>query len=250
MASLSWSVSFRLGDYTGLYVHKFSGINYAYGDRGFSSHATRYVPVCTNCTCRALLCINYYPYGDSYDSSKRFKGSVFQNRYPIYYSFYEGSDYGHILWEVSPPSGYTGGRIYIVTNDNDYGNNINGPATGTWTPIIPDTVINAYNSLSSLPIPSLSSSNKSSVLSTKTRAQEYWDVISPHSNFVNYAEAREKYNTIMSNYNSIEQREDRLLNLANKQSLTLARNNLRFNYSSLYTQGVKDYELIKLFIKE
>ena len=54
----------------------------------------------------------------------------------------------------------------------------------------------------------------------------------------------------MSNFNILEQREDRLLNLANKQSLTVARDNLRFNYSNLYTQGVKDYDLIKLLIKE
>lgn len=248
MASLSWSVSFREGNYTGVYFHNFRGIDPYYNSGRFSSTATRYEPVCKNCTCRALLGILYYPYGDTYNSSKRFKGSVFQNRYPIYYSFYEGSDNGHILWEVNPPSGYTGGPIYILTED--YGNNINGPATGTWTSIIPDTVINAYNSLSSLPVPSLSSSNKSSVSTTKTRAQEYWDIISTYTDFANYTQAREKYNAIISNSNIIEQREDRLLNLANKQSLTLARNNLRFNYSNLYTQGVKDYELIKLFIKE
>ena len=171
MASLSWSVSFREGNYTGVYFHNFRGIDSSYNSGRFSSTATRYEPVCKNCTCRALLGILYYPYGDSYNSSKKFKGSIFQNIYPIYYSFYEGSDNGHILWEVNPPSGYTGGPIYIVTED--YGNNLNGPATGTWSPIIPDTVTNAYNSLSSLPVPSLSSSNKSSALSTKIRAQEY-----------------------------------------------------------------------------
>lgn len=248
MASLSWSISFREGSYTGVYFHNFRGIDTSYNSGRFSSNATRYEPICKNCTCRALLGILYYPYGDTYNSSKRFKGSVFQNKYPIYYSFYEGSDNGHILWEVNPPSGYTGGPIYIVTEDS--GNNLNGPATGTWSPIIPDTVNNAYNLLSNLPVPSLSSSNKSSVLYIKTRAQEYWDTISPYNDFANYAQAREKYNTILTNSNIIEQREDRLLNLANKQSLTLARNNLRFNYSVLYAQGVKDYELIKLFIKE
>lgn len=248
MASLSWSVSFREGNYTGVYFHNFRGIDPYYNSGRFSSTATRYEPVCKNCTCRAILGILYYPYGDTYNSSKKFKGSVFQNRYPIYYSFYEGSDNGHILWEVNPPSGYTGGPIYILTEDS--GNNINGPATGTWTSIIPDMVINAYNSLSSLSIPSLSNSNKSSVLSTKTRAQEYWDIISPYTDFANYGQAREKYNTIISNSNIIEQREDRLLNLANKQSLTIARNNLLFNYSNLYAQGVKECELIKLFIKE
>lgn len=42
---------------------------------------------------------------------------------------------------------------------------------------------------------------------------------------------------------------DRLLNIASKQDLTVARNNIIFNYSKKYTDGVEDYNRIKTFIK-
>lgn len=42
---------------------------------------------------------------------------------------------------------------------------------------------------------------------------------------------------------------DRLLNLATKQDLTVARNNINFNYSNKYRGAVEDYNRIKTFIK-
>lgn len=108
----------------------------------------------------------------------------------------------------------------------------------------------AFASLSSLTVPSATTPT-TTARDVKSNADRYWNIISSAgSSYPSYNEARNKYNDIVSALGTIEARDARLLNYADKSEVNDARNRLSLNYTNQYNIGVSDYNNIKRIISK
>lgn len=108
----------------------------------------------------------------------------------------------------------------------------------------------AFRSLSNLTVPS-ANTPIATARDVKSNADRYWSIISSvGTSYPSYNEASNKYNDIVSALATIEARDARLLNYADKSEINDARNTLSFNYSNQYNTGVSDYNNIKRIISK
>lgn len=108
----------------------------------------------------------------------------------------------------------------------------------------------AFTSLSNLTVPS-ANTPIAIARDVKSNADRYWNIISSAgSSYPNYTEARNKYNDIVSALVTIEARDARLLNYADKNEINDAMNTLSFNYTNQYNIGLSNYNNIKRIISK
>lgn len=116
----------------------------------------------------------------------------------------------------------------------------------TYIKIQQQQVNSAWSSISSLSVPDVNSTTKSSAQSTYNNAQSYYNVATnAGSSFTNYDNIVSKYNSIKSAYDSIVARDARLTKKADKTELNTANTNVRVEYTTPYTKGTEDYTALK-----
>ena len=155
-----------------------------------------------------------------------------------------GTSFGQIIY-------YLGRSYHSIIRPN-----ISVPSVFLFMLNLTDTSTNwtsqdsAFASLSSLTVPS-ATTPIATARDVKSNAYRYWNIISSAgTSYPNYTKASNKYNDIISALATIEARDARLLNYADKSEVNDARNTLSFNYSNQYNTGVSDYNNIKRILSK
>ena len=160
---------------------------------------------------------------------------------------------GRLSGAQSPSLARTNGYARIFTNNDPYILSYNIRYSGINTMrysnnflLGQDKVNSAWSSISSLSVPDVNSTTKSSAQSTYDSAQTHYNVAtSAGSSFTNYDNIVSKYNSIKTAYDNIVARDARLTKKADKTELNTANTNARVEYTTLYTKGAEDYTALK-----